>query len=164
MSVWKREKKRYSTSSSAKMSLLLFSLNEKAINWRGDNLEKKEMISLSFSFPFLILIILYCRKDYTKKSFLVYTIKCVFLCVRVCAHTQRHLPCFSPDWCYLPTAWPSSTHAQYAAVCARARKCSFKHTHTYTHINVHTHGRMHTHCFGNKAVLAQDTTLFPNPC
>lgn len=86
------EKKRDSTSSSAKMSLLLFCLNEKAINRRGDNLENKGMISLfPIVLPFLFPVILYCHKDYTKSSILVYQLRVVYVRVCVCAQAASLL-------------------------------------------------------------------------
>lgn len=130
----KERKKRDSTSSSAKMSLLLFFLNEKAINWRRDNLEKndKSLILLPFLFP----VILYCRKDYTKRSFLVYTIKCV-LCARAYAHThKRSFPAFSLIDVTSPLPGRVAlmyNMVQLVCVCQKMCTCaSLLNTHTYT--------------------------------
>lgn len=122
------------------MSLLLFSVNEKAINWRRDNLEKndKSLILLPFSLPRNSIL------DFTKRSFLVYTIKCV-LCARAYARThKRSFPAFS----LIDVTSPLP--GRVALMCNMAQLvCVPEHVHAHqSHINIHRHGRMDRHCVG----------------
>lgn len=146
------EKRRDSTSSSAKMSLLLFSLNEKAINWKRDNLENKGMTSLFLIvLPFLFPLIPYCHQDYTKRSLLVYTITGVLCtCVYVCTH-KGSFPALSLIDVTSPlSGWKALMYIMLQFVCVRQSMSVRTRI-----LNTYMHGHM---CWDrvlvNKTVLA----------
>lgn len=110
------KKRREGASSSAKLPLPLFSPNERAINWRGDNLEKKGTISLSACFPFTLLCNSLCQEDYTERPFLLYVIKS-FMCMHATAHTHPSSLAWLMSPSYRLTEWrPCTVMLQHVSV------------------------------------------------
>lgn len=125
-----------------------------AIIWKRKERNDKSLILL----PFLFLVILYCHKDYTKRSFVVYTIKCVFMCPRVYVRTHKgSIPAFSLiDVTSPPADRVTLMHSTLQFVSVPENVLSNTHfMHTRAHAHTHTHTYTHTHCvLVNKAVLA----------